>query len=147
MEFVKTLDMFLSFIYLNTCFPLVFFQYNIFRGGDIVEYENLMVQVAVLFISRERRYYNKSTLSFLSDMDYERVFLPDYWSKKLQFLSLITEKKVEIFHSLLREHTREHNDAAKCLSDTAKVIASRGFLSAVKEAFPFYHKNQLLLPN
>ena len=73
-------------------------------------------------------------------MDYQRVFLPHYWSKKLQFLSLITEKKVEIFHSLLREHTREHNDATS-LSETAKVIASCGFLSAFKEAFvPFYHR-------
>ncbi|KAK2548188.1 hypothetical protein P5673_031651, partial [Acropora cervicornis] len=52
--------------------------------------------------------------------------------KKLQFLSLITEKKVEIFHSLLRENTREHDDA-KSLSEIAKVIASSGFLSALKE--------------
>ena len=55
-------------------------------------------------------------------MDYQNVFLPSYWTKKLQFLSLITEKKVEIFHSLLRENTREHNDA-KSLSEIAKVIA------------------------
>ena len=61
-------------------------------------------------------------------MDYQKVFLPSYWTKKLQFLSLITEKKVEIFHSLLRENTREHNDA-KSLSEIAKVIASSGFVS------------------
>ena len=57
----------------------------------------------------------------------------------MQFLSLITEKKVEIFHSLLRENTHEHNDA-KSLSEIAKVIASSGFLSAFKEGFiPLYH--------
>ena len=28
--------------------PLVFLQYNIFRGGDILEYENLIAQMAVL---------------------------------------------------------------------------------------------------
>lgn len=49
---------------------------------------------------------------------------------------LITEKKAEIFHSLLREH----NDA-RSLPETAKVIASCGFLSAFKEAFvPFNHR-------
>ena len=99
-----------------------------------------MAQVAVIFICWERRHYNKSTLSFQSDVDYQNVFLPSYWTKKLQFLSLITEKKVETFHSLLQENTREHNDA-KSLSEIAKVIALSGFLSAFQEAFvPLYHR-------
>lgn len=132
---------YVSVIYLlEHVLPLVFFQYNIFRGGDVLEYENLMTQMAVLFICWERRHYNKSTLSFLSDLEYQKAFLPSYWSKKLKFLSLFTEKKVEIFHSLLRENSREHNDA-KSLSETAKVLASCGFLSAFKESFvPHYHR-------
>lgn len=73
---------YVSVIYLlEHLLPSVFFQYKIFRGGDIVEYENLMVQVAVLFICWERRHYNKSILYFLSDMDCQRVFLPGYWPK------------------------------------------------------------------
>lgn len=132
---------YVSIIYLlEHVLPLVFFQYNIFRAGDVLEYENLMTQMAVLFICWERRHYNKSTLSFLSDIEYQKAFMPSYWSKKLQFLSLITEKKVEIFHSLLRENSQEHNDA-KSLSEIAKVIASCGFLSAFKESFvPLYHR-------
>ena len=46
----------------------------------------------------------------------------------MQFLSLITEKKVEIFHS-------------KSLSEIAKVIALSGFLSVFKEGFiPLYQR-------
>lgn len=132
---------FVSVIYLlEHVLPLVFFQYNIFRSGDPLEYENLMTQMAVLFICWSRRHYNKSTLSFLSDMEYQKVFLPGYWTKKLQYLSLITEKKVEIFHSILREHSTEHDDG-NSLSQIAKVIASCGFLSTFKECFvPFYHR-------
>ena len=55
--------------------PLVFFQYNIYRGGDILEYKNLMAQMLVLFICWERRHHNKSTLSFQTDMVYQKVFL------------------------------------------------------------------------
>ena len=132
---------FVSVIYLlEHVLPLVYFQYNIFRGGDALEYENLTTQMAVLFICWGRKHYNKSTLSFLSDMEYQKVFFPSYWSKKLQFLGLFTEKKVEIFHSLLRENSSEHDDG-KSLSEIAKVIASCGFLSAFKECFvPGYHR-------
>lgn len=132
---------YVSTIYLlEHVLPLVFFQYNIFRGGDAFEYENLMTQMAVLFICWGRKHYNKSTLSFLSDMEYHKSFLPSYWSRKLEFLSLFTEKKVEIFHSLLRENSNEHDDG-KSLSEVAKVIASCGFLSAFKECFvPVYHR-------
>lgn len=66
---------FVSVVYLlEHVLPLVFFQYNIFRSGDLLEYENLMTHMAVLFICWSRRHYNKSTLSFLSDMDYQKVF-------------------------------------------------------------------------
>ena len=131
----------MSVVYLlEHVLPLVFFQYNTFRSGDPLVYENLMTQMAVLFICWSRKHYNKSTLSFLSDMEYQKVFLPSYWSKKLEYLSLITEKKVEIFHSILRENTSEH-DVAKSLSQIAKVIASCGFLSTFKECFvPLYHR-------
>lgn len=73
-------------------------------------------------------------LSFLSDMEYHKSFLPSYWSRKLEFLSLFTEKKVEIFHSLLRENSNQHDDG-KSPSEVAKVIASCGILSAFKECF------------
>ena len=65
------------------------------------EYECLMAQLAILFISWQRCHYNKSTLSFPSDLAYKKTFLPEYFRVKLQWLSIITEKKVEVFHSLL----------------------------------------------
>ena len=61
-------------------------------------------------------------------MDYQKVFLPRCWTKKLQFLSLITEKKVEIFHS-------------KSLSEIAKVIALSG-LSVFKESLVSFQGGQ-----
>ena len=42
---------YVSVIYLlEHVLPLVFFQYNIFRDSDILQYENLMAQMAVIFI-------------------------------------------------------------------------------------------------
>ena len=71
---------FVSVVYLlERVVPLVIFQYNIFRSGDPLEYDNLMTQMAVLLICWIRRHYNKSTLSFLSDMEYPKVFLSGYW--------------------------------------------------------------------
>ena len=47
---------------------------------------------------------------------------------------------MEIFHSILREHTPEHDDGM-ALSRIAKVIASCGYLSTFKGCFvPLYHR-------
>ena len=70
------------FIWTSTSPSILPIYSNIFRSGDILQYENLMAQVAVIFICWERRHFNKSTLSFQSDMDYQNVFLPSYWTKK-----------------------------------------------------------------
>ena len=79
--------------------PLVFYQYNIFRSGDLKLYEKVMAQIAIIFICWRRKQYDKSTLSFLSDCAYQRKHLPEYWSKKASILKIITEKKVEVWHS------------------------------------------------
>ena len=55
---------YVSVIYLlEHVLPLVFFQYNIFRGGDILEYGTLLHQW--LCFKSAGREDNKSTLSFL----------------------------------------------------------------------------------
>ena len=60
--------------------------------------------------------------------------------KEVGVLQSNYEEKVEIFHSILRENTTEHDDG-KSLSQIAKVIASSGFLSTFKECFvPLYHR-------
>ena len=141
LESAKTMNMFLSYIYLNMYFP--WYSSNITSLGVVTSYniENLMAQMAVIFIcwSWEGRtlqqidlvlskWYglSKSISAKLLDKK-TAVPLPDHW-------------EVEIFHSLFRENTREHNDA-KSLSEIAKVIASSGFLSVFKEGFiPLYQR-------
>ena len=84
---------FASILYLlDHVVPLVFFHYQTFRSGNMEEYECLMAQLAILFISWQRHHYNKSTLSFLSDLAYQKTFLPKYFRVKLQWLSVIKEK-------------------------------------------------------
>lgn len=114
--------------------PLVFYQYNIFRSGDMKLYEKVMGEFAILFICWRRRHYDKSTLSFFSDCAYQCQHLPEYWKKKTDILKLITEKKVEIWHSVLRRNTEKHN-TAKEIEQTAKAIATSGFLSEFIQNF------------
>ena len=120
--------------------PLVFYQYNIFRSGDLTLYEKVMAQIAIIFICWRRKHYDKSTLSFLSDCAYQCKHLPEYWSKKASILKIITEKKVEVWHSVLRRNTQKFDDA-KSIEDTAKSIASSGFLNDFVQSFvPQYHQ-------
>lgn len=101
-----------------------------------------MAQLAIIFICWRRKHYNKSTLSFLSDCAYQCKYLPAYWSKKASILKLITEKKVEVWHSVLRRNTEKFEDA-KSIEDTAKSLASSGFLSEFVQSFvPQYHHGQ-----
>lgn len=132
---------FASILYLlDHVVPLVFLHYQTFRSGNMEEYGCLMAQLAILFISWQRHHYNKSTLSFLSDLDYQKTFIPEYFRVKLQRLSVITEKKVEVFHSLLRKDTESFNTGPE-IQNTARTIGSSGFLSKFKEWFvPLYHR-------
>ena len=86
-----------------------------------------LTQIAIIFICWKRTHYDKSTLSFLSDCAYQCKHLPEYWSKKASILKLIT-KKVTVWHYALRRNTVKFNDT-KSIEDTAKSIASSGFLN------------------
>ena len=122
--------------------PLIFYQCNIFRSGNLEFYQKVMAQMAIIFICWKRRHYDKSTLSFLSDCAYQCKHLPEYWSRKTTILKLFTEKKVEVWHSLLRRNTEKFNDA-KSIKDTAKSLASSGFLNDFIQSFvPVYNHNQ-----
>lgn len=81
-EFVSTLYL------LDDVVPLVYFQYQIFRTGDYELYMSVMAQIAILFNIWRRKHYDKSSLSFLSDSEYQRTFLPDYWKHKQHWLYL-----------------------------------------------------------
>lgn len=127
-EFVSTLYL------LEDVVPLVYFQYQIFRSRNLDLYISVMSQMAILFNIWHRKHYDKSTLSFLSDWDYQKNFLPNYWQCKTQWLYLFVEKKIEIWHSLLRAHTQSHDDAT-AIGRVAKTIASTGFLANFWGAF------------
>ena len=71
--------------------PLVLYQYNVFRSGDLKLYEKVTAQIAIVFICWRRRHCDKSTLSFLGDCAYQYKHFPEYWSKKASILKLITE--------------------------------------------------------
>lgn len=75
-----------------------------------------------------------STLSWLSGADYQRSSLPHFWSTKLKWLALITEKKVDIWHSLLRAKTESYM-AADQIQSTAKTLVSVGFMADSVEYF------------
>lgn len=136
LEFVSTLYL------LEDVIPLVYFQYQIFRTGNLALYMSVMAQMAILFNIWRRRHYDKSTLSFLSDSDYQKNFLPDYWKCKQHWLYLFVEKKIEIWHSMLRAHTQSHDNATN-IERVAKTIASTGFLTNFCGAFvPGYMRGQ-----
>lgn len=87
----------------------------------------------------------KSTLSFLSDSDYQNNILPDYCRCKQHCRYLFVEKKIEIWHSMLRAHTQSHDNSSN-IERVAKTIASTGFLTTFCGAFvPDYMRgNQIL---
>ena len=114
--------------------PVVFYQYQIFRSGNFDLYFNVMLRMAVLFICWCCQHYNKCTLSWLSGADYQRSSLPHFWSTKLKWLALITEKKVDIWHSLLRAKTESYM-AADQIQSTAKTLVSVGFMADSVEYF------------
>ena len=135
-EFVTVLQL------LEHVVPLVFYQYNIFSTGDLKLYEKVMAEMAIIFISWRRCHYNKSTLSFLSDCVCQCNHLPEYWSKIASILKVIAEKKVEVWHSVSRRNTKKYETAQE-IEETAKSIASSGFLSDFIESFvPLYHHGQ-----
>ena len=70
-EFVTALHL------LEHVVPLVFYQYNIFRTGNLKLYEKVMAEMAIIFICWRRRHYDKSTLSFLSNCVHQCNHLPE----------------------------------------------------------------------
>ena len=90
-----------------------------------------MAQMAIPFNIWRRKHYDKSTLSFVSDSDYQKNFL------------LTTGNANSTgCHSMLRAHTQSHDNASN-FEKVAKTIASTGFLINFCGAFvPGYMRGQ-----
>ena len=87
--------------------PLLFFFYNtVFRGGDFNAWLVALLRTSLTFITFRRRNYDKATLCQLSDIVYHLNENKELISRIQQHLQMFTEKKVEIFHSVLRRFVK-----------------------------------------
>lgn len=112
---------------------LVFFHYTvIFRSGALDSYFSVMFRFLLLFIIWERRHYDKSTLSMLSDLLHQKLNFPQYYARKESFLTLFTEIKVEIWHSLLWSRTQPHHQASE-IQESAKLLMGSRTGKALEE--------------
>lgn len=111
---------------LEEVIPIGFFHYSlIFRSGDLEGYTETMLRLMVLFIIWKRKHYNRSTLSMLSDLWYHKNNFTNYYKMKQHWMSLITEKKVEIWHSMLRDQVQVYDDAKQIRSKATAMAASK----------------------
>ena len=95
---------YISFLHLlDEVLPLVFYFYcTVFRGGDYSEWLDATFRMALTFITFKRRNYDKATLCQLSDILFHAAENRDLVENIRLFLNAFTEKKVEVFHSVLR---------------------------------------------
>lgn len=85
--------------------PLVFYFYPvIFRKGNYQEYKDSLVRMAIMFIIHCRRHYDKATIAQLSDLKHYETNIPLLEQVQKEALNSLTEKKVEVFHSILRRY-------------------------------------------
>lgn len=82
---------------------LVFYFYcTVFRGGDFDQWLTATFRMALVFITFKRKNYDKATLCQLSDVLYHCTENLDLANNIKMYLNAFTEKKVEVFHSVLR---------------------------------------------
>ena len=73
----------------------------------------------------------------------KKLLCPTTGNAKKQPLFLFVEKKIEIWHSLLRANTQSCDDAT-AIEKLAKTLATSGFLSNIWETFvPRYMPGEL----
>lgn len=123
-KFCKDVEFLYLVNLLEEVLPLAFHQYDsIFCSGNLEHYVNVMIRLAIIFVIWERHHYDRSTLSMLSDLYHQKINFPAYYNFKKNWLSVITEKKVEIWHSLLRNHISTHYSGNQ-IHDTAISLAA-----------------------
>lgn len=88
---------------LDEIVPLNFYLYStVFRGGDLSQWLDALLRMSLVFITFRRRNYDKATLCQLSDVVYHIRENRPLGNTLDEHHSILTEKKVEIFHSILR---------------------------------------------
>ena len=111
---------------LDKVIPLSFFHYPVtFRSGNLDDYMATMLKLSILFIIWQRRHYDRSTLSTLSDLCFHKQHFPQYHELKKKWLVLITEKKVEKWNSVLRSIIQVYDKAAEIRAKATSFAASK----------------------
>ena len=70
--------------------------------------------------------------SMLSDLLHQKLNFPQYYARKESFLTLFTEIKVEIWHSLLLSRTQPHHQASE-IQESAQLLMGSGTGKALEE--------------
>lgn len=73
-----------------------------FLGGDFDTWIGATFRMALVFITFRRKNYDKATFCQLSDILYHAAENKNLVDNIKQYLNAFTEKKVEVFHSVLR---------------------------------------------
>ena len=134
-RFCKDIEFLYLVNLLDEVLPLIFFQYDsIFRSGNLEQHTNVMIRLAIIFIIWERHHYDRSTLSMLSDLYHQKINFPSYYNFKKAWLSVLTEQKVEIWHSLQRNHIAPHYSGDQ-IHDTAISLAASDTLRQFHSSF------------
>lgn len=102
-SYYKSTEFLMLMHILDEIVPLVFYFYPVvFRKGNYQEYKDALTRMAIMFIIHCRRHYDKATLAQLSDLRHQELNIPGLVNNEKDSLNSLTEKKVEIFHSVLR---------------------------------------------
>ena len=90
---------------LDELVPLAFYFYPvIFRSGNFDLHMEFLQHFALMFICQRGRHYDKATLSQISDILFHQKEVPSLHALSKDHLNILSEKKVEIMHSLLRRY-------------------------------------------
>ncbi|KAI8513663.1 hypothetical protein Bbelb_079870 [Branchiostoma belcheri] len=107
--------------------PIAVLLYSvIFRGGNYDMWYKLVGKCALLFLQWGRHHYDRATLCHLTDDLYLKENSANLFGAITANLSSITEKPVEVFHSLLRRRTKSWS-TAQGIQRTARTTAMRQF--------------------
>ena len=127
---------FLVFRYLlDELIPLIFFFYStIHRGSQYQLWQSSMIRLAIMFIVQQRHNYDKAMLSSISDCLHYETVIPQWQSTFSSNINVFSEKKIEVFHSLLRAQCPSWSSADQIV-EFAHVLSARRFDAAFATHF------------
>ena len=102
-----------------------------------------MIRLSIVFIIQQRHHYNKAMLSNISDWLHYETVLPEWTPTSSRYLNVLSEKKVEVFHSLLRMQCPSWASAQQ-IEEFAHVLSAKKFNTARQT---FWHLQQKRLQN